>query len=98
MFPSAPGNTTRAWRSSPTASRSRCASSCNVNDETTAPRARSGHHNWVIANQRTAAALKAKGYQYRYVFGQNAGHCEGKVQNATLADALVWVWRGYPLD
>jgi enterochelin esterase-like enzyme len=58
----------------------------------------SGHHNWVMANQRTAAALESKGYHYRYVVGQNAGHCDGNVQNATLADALVWVWRGYPLD
>lgn len=58
----------------------------------------SGHHNWVLANQRTAAALKAKGYHYRYVAGMNAGHCDGNVQNATLADALVWTWRGYPID
>ena len=60
--------------------------------------AESGHHNWVIANQRTAAALKAKGYHYRYVAGENAGHCDGNVQNATLADALVWIWRGYPTN
>jgi hypothetical protein len=71
----------------------------NVNERdngATAPE--SGHHNWVLANQHTAAALKAKGYHYRYVFGENAGHCEGNVQNATLADALVWLWRGYPVD
>ena len=69
----------------------------NANDRDngyTAPE--SGHHNWVIANERTAAALKAKGYHYRYVAGENAGHCDGNVQNATLADALVWIWRGYP--
>ena len=71
----------------------------NVNErDNGATAAESGHHNWVLANQRTAAALKAKGYHYRYVFGQNAGHCEANVQNATLADALVWVWRGYPVD
>ena len=58
----------------------------------------SGHHNWVLANERTAAALKAKGYHYRYVAGENAGHCDGNVQNATLADALIWIWRGYPTD
>ncbi len=23
-------------------------------------------HNWVLANQRMAAALKAKGYEYQY--------------------------------
>lgn len=55
----------------------------------------STHHNWVMANERTAAALAAKGYHYRYVFGRGAGHCDGQVQAATLADALIWVWRGY---
>jgi enterochelin esterase-like enzyme len=55
-----------------------------------------GHHNWVIANQRTAAALKAKDYHYRFVFAMGAGHCDGNVQNQTLADTLVWAWRGYP--
>jgi enterochelin esterase-like enzyme len=55
----------------------------------------STHHNWVMANQRTAAALAAQGYHYRYVFGRGAGHCDGQVQKATLADALIWVWRGY---
>jgi len=58
----------------------------------------SGHHNWVLANERTAAALKSRGYHYRYVAGENAGHCDGNVQNATLADALVWIWRGYPTN
>jgi iron(III)-enterobactin esterase len=57
--------------------------------------AESTHHNWVMANQRTAAALKEKGYHYRYVFAHGVGHCDAKVQQATLADALSWVWRGY---
>jgi enterochelin esterase-like enzyme len=56
----------------------------------------SGHHNWVMANQRTAAALKAKGYHDRFVFAMGVGHCDYSVQTATLADTLVWVWRGYP--
>jgi enterochelin esterase-like enzyme len=56
----------------------------------------SGHHNWVMANQRTAAALKAKGYHDRFVFAMGVGHCDYGVQTATLADTLVWVWRGYP--
>jgi iron(III)-enterobactin esterase len=55
----------------------------------------STHHNWVMANERAAAALQAKAYHYKYVFGQGAGHCDGGVQNATLADALIWAWRGY---
>ena len=49
-----------------------------------------------MANQRTAAALKAKNYHYRYVFAERAGHCQGKVRDSTLADTLVWMWRGYP--
>lgn len=57
--------------------------------------AESTHHNWVMANQRTAAALKAKGFHYRFVQGKGVGHCDQGVRNATLADALVWVWRGY---
>jgi enterochelin esterase-like enzyme len=55
----------------------------------------STHHNWVMANQRTAAALKGKGYHYHYVFARGVGHCDAKVQQSTLADALIWVWRGY---
>ncbi len=53
------------------------------------------YHNWVMANQRTAAALKAKGYEYRYVFSKATKHCDGKVFQQTLADTLVWMWRGY---
>ena len=53
------------------------------------------HHDWVLANQRTAAALKAKGYHYRFVYSKATGHCDGKVFDLTLADTLSWVWRGY---
>ena len=53
------------------------------------------YHNWVMANQRTAAALKAKGYDYRFVFSKNTKHCDGKVFSQTLADTLVWTWKGY---
>ena len=55
----------------------------------------SGHHNWVMANQRTAEDLKAKNYHYKYVFGKGVGHCAGEVQNQTIAEALSWAWRGY---
>jgi iron(III)-enterobactin esterase len=58
----------------------------------------SGHHNWVMAGQRTAEALKAKGYHHRFVFTKGTGHCDGKVFNQTLADTLVWVWRGYQAE
>ena len=53
-------------------------------------------HNWVLANQRMAAALKAKGYAYRYVFAEGAGHVDGRVTRQTLPGALEWLWQGYP--
>ena len=53
------------------------------------------HHTWVMAGQRTAAALKAKGYHQRFVFSLATGHCDGRVFQKTLADTLVWTWRGY---
>jgi len=48
-----------------------------------------------MANQRTAEDLAAKNYHYKYVFGKGAGHCADGVQNATIAQALSWAWRGY---
>jgi iron(III)-enterobactin esterase len=53
------------------------------------------YHNWVMANERTAAVLKAKGYDYRFVYSLDAKHCDGRVFEQTLADTLVWMWRGY---
>jgi enterochelin esterase-like enzyme len=68
----------------------------NVNEKDLgADRAESTKQNWVMANQRTAAALKAKGFHYKFVAGQGQGHCSPSVRNQTLADALMWVWRGY---
>jgi len=57
----------------------------------------STHHNWVMANQRTAAALKAKGYHYRFVFGKGVGHCDATLRRNTLPDTLEWMWKGYPI-
>jgi iron(III)-enterobactin esterase len=56
------------------------------------------HHNWVLAGQRTAAALKAKGYHQRFVFSLGAGHCDHRVFEQTMADTLLWAWRGYQPD
>jgi enterochelin esterase family protein len=53
------------------------------------------HHNWVMAGQRTAAALKAKGYDHRFVFSLKTNHCDRRVFEQSLADTLVWIWRGY---
>lgn len=56
------------------------------------------YHNWVMAGERTAAALKAKGYHHRYIFSLVTAHCDRRVFEQTLADTLVWLWRGYQLD
>lgn len=55
-------------------------------------------HNWVMANQRMAAALKAKGYHYRYVFSKASGHVDGRVVGQTLPEAMMWLWRGWPIE
>ena len=53
------------------------------------------YHNWVMAGQRTAAALEAKKYHHRFVFSLDTKHCDRRVYEQTLADTLVWIWRGY---
>jgi enterochelin esterase-like enzyme len=52
-------------------------------------------HNWVLANQRMAAALKAKGYHYQYVYCLGARHVDRKAVGETLPGALAWLWQGY---
>jgi enterochelin esterase family protein len=51
--------------------------------------------NWVIANNRMAAALKAKGYPYQFVFSEASGHVERSVEMQTMPEAFEWVWQGY---
>ena len=53
-------------------------------------------HNWPMANDHMAAALKAKGYDYRYVWAKDAAHVDGNVIAQTLPAALEWLWRDYP--
>ena len=57
---------------------------------------RDNMHDWVEANNRMAAVLKAKKYHYQYVYALNASHGAGPVRNQTLPEALEWVWQGYP--
>jgi enterochelin esterase family protein len=52
-------------------------------------------HDWVEANHRMAAVLRAKGYPYQYAYSLNAGHCDGPAINQTYAHACEWVWQGY---
>jgi enterochelin esterase-like enzyme len=51
--------------------------------------------NWVAANNRMAAALKAKGYPYQFVFSEASGHVERSVEMQTMPEAFEWVWKGY---
>lgn len=50
-------------------------------------------HDWVAANHQMAAALKAKGYHYQYVYALDSGHCDRRVRDQTLPQALEWVWK-----
>jgi enterochelin esterase-like enzyme len=56
---------------------------------------RDGMHDWVEANHRMAAALKSKGYHYQYVYALDSPHCDKRVREQTLPEALEYVWRGY---
>ncbi len=56
---------------------------------------RDGMHDWVLANERMAAVLAAKGYAYQFVFARNARHCDGSMKQQLLPEALEYVWRGY---
>src|SRR3954453_6327701 len=56
---------------------------------------RDGMHDWVEANNRMAKVLKAKGYEYQYLFCRNAGHSVGNAQAQFLPHAIEWVWKGY---
>ncbi len=52
-------------------------------------------HDWVEANHRMAKVLEDKRYHYQYVYALDSGHCDRKVREQTLPQALEWVWRGY---
>lgn len=52
--------------------------------------------DWAAENQALAAALKTKGYHYRFVFGDDQhGGIHGAVD---FPSALRWLWRGYPAE
>ena len=56
---------------------------------------RDGLHDWVLANEKMAKVLAAKGYHYQFVFARNAGHVDHGVKWQTLPEALEYVWQGY---
>jgi enterochelin esterase-like enzyme len=53
-------------------------------------------HDWVKANNSMARVLKAKGYDYQYLYCLNVGHGLGPARNQITAPALEWLWQGYP--
>ena len=55
-----------------------------------------GMHDWTLADERMAAVLAEKGYQYQFVFSRNAGHVDPATEAQTLPAALEWLWKGYP--
>src|SRR5712672_839583 len=54
-------------------------------------------HDWVLANEKMARVLAAKGYHYQFVFARNAGHTDRTVKQQTLPQALEYLWQGYPI-
>jgi hypothetical protein len=57
---------------------------------------RDGMHDWVVANENMARVLAARHYPYQFLFARNAGHVDHAVKAQTLAEALEYVWQGYP--
>lgn len=47
--------------------------------------------NWPLANQQMAAALKFKGYDYKFVYGVGAHNA--KHSGSILPESLKWLWR-----
>jgi len=48
-------------------------------------------------HESSAARSKVRQWKTSCSF-ELAGHCDGKVFDETLAETLLWAWRGYPLD
>ena len=59
---------------------------------------RDNMHDWVVANEEMAKVLAKKGYHYQFIFARNAGHVDQAVKRQTLAEALEYIWRGYPVS
>jgi len=56
---------------------------------------RDNMHDWVLANEKMASALAAKGYHYQFVFARSAGHVDRPAKEQTLPEALQYIWQGY---
>jgi enterochelin esterase family protein len=56
---------------------------------------RDNMHDWVVANEKIAKVLAARGYHYQFIFARNAGHVDYAVKQQTLPEALEYIWQGY---
>jgi hypothetical protein len=56
------------------------------------------YNDFRLASQRMALALAMKGYHYEYNYAQGAGHADGNVIAQTLPSALLYLWRGWPIQ
>jgi iron(III)-enterobactin esterase len=52
-------------------------------------------HDWVLANERMANVLAAKGYHYQFVFARSAAHVDPAVRQQTLSEGLQYIWQDY---
>jgi iron(III)-enterobactin esterase len=59
---------------------------------------RDNMHDWVVASEKMASVLAARGYHYQFTFARNAGHTDRAVKQQTLPEALEWLWKGYPVE
>jgi len=55
------------------------------------------YRNWPLANNKMAEVLKAKGYEYQYLWAAQAGHVERGVERRTLTEAMEWTWKTYKM-
>jgi enterochelin esterase-like enzyme len=56
-----------------------------------------GGGSWRAANDAMAQVLAAKNYHFRYVEAQGATHEDDGARRQYLPDAMLWLWRGYPI-
>ncbi|MFM7148560.1 MAG: alpha/beta hydrolase [Gemmataceae bacterium] len=54
------------------------------------------HGNWPLGNLQMEASLKFKGYDFRFVMGEE-GH-NGKHGGAILPESLIWLWKDVPAE
>jgi len=57
-----------------------------------------GRRNWQVANDNMFTALIQKGHHVQYQIALGRGHSEDAPVGFSIPQAMMWVWRGYPLQ